>query len=181
MLRTISVLATLWALIAPAAAQPEAPIAATLESIAEPQRPLVRARALRCFTMPDGTIWDGWAYFEQRKAIGYAVKPFDRIERGTGGPGQGFNRQAKPLRHPRPLRQIKGAKPLHDPGCAGGVRAVGLGDGADKDAFAGQQVGGDIMGGHDRKFPVLEDRDHLAQPGRGILRENRGLGHSLAR
>ena len=88
MLRTISVLATLWALIAPAAAQPEAPIAATLESIAEPQRPLVRARALRCFTMPDGTIWDGWAYFEQRKAIGYAVKPFDRIERGTGGPGQ---------------------------------------------------------------------------------------------
>lgn len=88
----IHLLSIVCLLCAGAAAQtkPPADEPATLDSVASAQRPMIRARALRCFRMPDGTIWDGWAYFEQRKIIEYAVKPFDRIEPGTAAPGQTF-------------------------------------------------------------------------------------------
>src|SRR5215471_10711291 len=66
----------------------QAPSPGALESIASGQRPLIRARAMHCYKMPDGQIWDGWAYFEQRKIIDYTVKAFDRVEPGQGVPGQ---------------------------------------------------------------------------------------------
>jgi hypothetical protein len=82
-------LVLLAALAAPANAQPKPPAeTVTLDSISPSQRPLVRARAQHCYRMPDGTIWDGWAYFEQRKIIGYAIKAFDQVEPGHANPGQ---------------------------------------------------------------------------------------------
>ncbi len=74
-----------------AALQPETPTApppATLDSVAAGQRALIRARAMHCYKMPDGEIWDGSAYFEQRKAVDYSIKPFERVEPGTPVPGQ---------------------------------------------------------------------------------------------
>jgi hypothetical protein len=62
----------------------------TLDSVAAPQRPLVKQRAMHCYRMPDGTIWDGANYFEQRKILDYTFKPFDQVEPGQANPGQPF-------------------------------------------------------------------------------------------
>jgi hypothetical protein len=73
---------------ASAQAPPEPPAPATLESVAESQRPLIRARAMHCYRMPDGSIWDGWGYLEFRKVLDHNLKQFDRVEPGRANPGQ---------------------------------------------------------------------------------------------
>lgn len=75
-----------------AAAQPPdaPPPAYTLDSVAPGHRPLIKQRALKTYRMPDGSIWDGWAFFEMRRIMDYAVKPYNRIDRGQPAPGQTF-------------------------------------------------------------------------------------------
>lgn len=74
------------------AAQPPAdpPPAYTLESVATGHRPLIKQRALKTYRMPDGSIWDGWAFFEMRRIMDYAIKPYNRMARGRPAPGQTF-------------------------------------------------------------------------------------------
>ena len=90
----------------------------TLASVAAADQPAVRQRAMFCYRMPDGTIWDGSNLAEYRKVFDRSVKPFDKIERGQGEPGQ-------PLVEDRVIGTVWKIKPSHDADAWGLTRELG--------------------------------------------------------